>query len=279
TQIKNFIQIAPWVLNSYEVLELISSFKETVNFCKFVQTRLYMNLNLYLICQLIAILLVFGLLSMIAFGLKHAFRKLRIRSENQKTLITYIRIGFILWLAILAVLSYIDFFQDFQTLPPKILLAIIPNIVLIFFLWKSRFFSLILKTIPKPWLVYVQSFRIIMEGMLWLGMIGHFVPLQMTFLWLNQDIIVGLTAVVAGGLFFRRRQMKLPAILWNIFGILLLINVFFIGMLSSPSPLRIFLNEPSTAFIANVPFIWIPGFIVPFALAMHVFSLKQLMEK
>jgi hypothetical protein len=28
--------------------------------------------------------------------------------------------------------------------------------------------------------------------------------------------------------------------------------------------------------MAHFPFIWIPGFIVPFALAMHLFSLKLL---
>lgn len=238
-----------------------------------------MNPNLYLICQLIVILLVLGLLSTISFGLKYAFRKLHIQSENRKELITYIRFGFLLWLAILAVLSHIDFFQDFQTLPPKILLTVIPNILLIIFLWRSRLFDLILKVIPKSWLIYIQSFRIIMEGMLWLGMVGNFIPAQMTFMWLNQDIIVGITAIMAGKLFFGRVYLKSAAIIWNVFGILLLINVFFIGILSSPSPLRVFLNEPSTAFIANVPFIWIPGFIVPFALAMHVFSLKQLMKK
>ena len=179
----------------------------------------------------------------------------------------------------MAVLAHIDFFQDFQSLPPKIMLTIIPNIILIYLLWNSRFFNIILKVIPKSWLVYVQSFRIIMEGMLWLGMIGNFIPLQMTFEWLNQDIIVGITAAMPGGLFFGRRYMRMPAILWNVFGILLLVNVFMIGFFSSPSPFRVFLNEPSSAFIANVPFIWIPGFIVPFALAMHLFSLKQLMKK
>jgi hypothetical protein len=204
---------------------------------------------------------------------------MRISAENRKELLTHIRFGLILWLAILAVLAHLDFFQNFESLPPRIFLTVIPNIILIIFLLRSRFFNLVLKIIPKSWLIYIQSFRIIMEGMLWLGMIGNFVPLQMTFEWLNQDIIVGLTALVAGGLFFGRREMRLPAILWNVFGILLLVNVFFIGFLSSPSPFRVFMNEPSTAFIANVPFIWIPGFIVPFALAMHLFSLKQIIKK
>lgn len=238
-----------------------------------------MNPNLYLICQLITILLVFGLFSSVIFGLKYAFQKLRIKSENQKELITYIRFGFMLWPAILVVLSHIDFFSDFDRLPPKIMLAVLPNILLIIFLWRSRFFNSILSVIPKSWLIYIQAFRIIMEGMLWLGFLGHFVPIQMTFLWLNQDIIVGITAIAAGGLFFGRRYLRFEAIIWNVFGILLLVNVFIIGFFSAPSPFQVFKSEPSSAFIADVPFIWIPGFIVPFALAMHVFSLKQLIKK
>ncbi|RMF22684.1 MAG: hypothetical protein D6765_14035 [Bacteroidetes bacterium] len=131
---------------------------------------------------------------------------------------------------------------------------------------------------PYRWLIAVQSFRLVMELMLWLGFVGGFVPWQLTFKGFNQDIIVGLTAPLAAALFFRQRQLlKFEAILWNLFGLLLLVNAVVIAVLSTPSELRVFLNEPSTAFVARWPFIWIPGFIVPFAIAMHVFSLAQLL--
>ncbi|MFK7934577.1 MAG: hypothetical protein AB8G22_13790, partial [Saprospiraceae bacterium] len=56
-----------------------------------------------------------------------------------------------------------------------------------------------------------------------------------------------------------------------------LINVLIIGIFSNPSPFRVFLNEPSSIFVNQFPFIWIVSFIVPFALAMHIFSLRQLL--
>ena len=116
-----------------------------------------------------------------------------------------------------------------------------------------------------------------MEIFLWLGFIVGFVPPQMTFEWLNFDIIVGITALMGGYTFFgRRRYRRFEAILWNFFGIVLLINIVLIALLSAPFPFRVFMNEPVNTFVAYFPFIWIPGFIVPFAFAMHLFSLKQL---
>ncbi len=237
-----------------------------------------MNASYYFVAQSIIFILVLGLLAVMLYSLKFAFKKIRIKENKRKQLLTFIGLGFFFWLAILAILSFLDFFQHFDSLPPRLFIAFLPPLVLLVFLLFSRFFTLILKIIPKSWLIYVQSFRILVEGMLWLGFLGGFVPSQMTFYWLNQDIIVGLTALLGGHLFFREGwYLRFEAIIWNIFGILLLFNFFAIALLSTPSPFRVFLNEPANTFVANFPFIWIPGFIVPFAFAMHVFSLKQLL--
>ncbi len=238
-----------------------------------------MNPTLYLTCQILIFAIVFGLLGAMVFGLKYAFKKLRIKLEIRQRLVHFIILGMLLWLTILAVGAITGFFQDFASLPPRIIFAALPPIILIISLFRSRLFNVILKIIPKRWLIYVQSFRIILNLMLWVGFVGIFVPLQMTFLWLNQDIIVGLTAILAGSLFFRRRYMRWEAVLWNVFGLFLIINLVIIAFFSAPHPFQVFLNEPHNTFVANMPFIWIPGFIVPFAIAMHLFSLKQLMRK
>lgn len=236
-----------------------------------------MNNSLYIIGQLIILLLVFGLLSSLIFGLRHALTKMHIRPEKRKQLTNYILAGCLFWLSILAVLSFSGFFSNFESFPPKVLFAIIPPFALTIILLFSRLFRIILKAIPERWLIYIQSFRIFMELFLWMGFLGGFVPPQMTFEWLNYDIIVGLTAGMAGYVFFGRGRYRWPeAILWNVFGIVLLVNIVLISLLSAPTPFRVFLNEPANTFVAAFPFIWIPGFIVPFALAMHLFSLKQI---
>lgn len=236
-----------------------------------------MDLRIYQISQIIIFVLTLGLHSLLLFGLRHAFQRMHIKAERRQALIRYISLGVFFWLAILSFLALVGFFYQFDRFPPPLFLALIPPLILIFALLFSRFFRIVLKTIPERWLIYVQSFRILMELFLWAGYLGGFVPLQMTFEWLNFDIIVGLTAPMAGFVFFGRgRYRKFEAIIWNIFGVALLLNILLIAIFSLPTPYQAFSGEPDNSFVAIFPFVWIPGFIVPFALAMHIFSLQKL---
>ncbi len=236
-----------------------------------------MNDYLYLIGQLIIFVLVLGLINSLLYGIRYAGKQLEWSEQRQKRTSRAFIFVIAFWLVVLLLLSYGGVFDSFDVFPPKIVSVFIPPLLVIFFFLFWPPLGKFLKVVPASWLVYVQSFRIIMELFLWLGYKAGFVPLQMTFEWLNYDIVVGLTAPMAGFSFFgRRRYHRFQAILWNIFGMALLCNIVLIAMLSAPSPIRVFMNEPSNVFITKIPFVWIPGFIVPFALAMHLFSLRQL---
>lgn len=236
-----------------------------------------MQPEIYLIGQLIVILLAFGLVSILVFGLRYALGQLQVKEEKKRKLIGFTVAGVVLWLAILGLGAVIGFFQQYQFFPPRVFLAFMPPLIIIIVLLFSPSFTAILRVLPMSWLFYVQSFRILMELFLWLGYRGGYVPPQMTFEWLNYDIVVGITAPMAGMVFFGRgRYQRFEAIYWNVFGIALLLNIVIIAVLSVPTPMRVFMNEPANTFVTQFPFIWIPGFIVPFALAMHLFSLKQL---
>jgi len=237
-----------------------------------------MNNSLFIASQLLLMGIVFGLVMTINYGLAYALKKRGVEKNRRKDILLYTTTAILFWLTMLAVLAYLEFFSDFQSLPPNLVFAVLPIMILILFLLFSKNFSnKVLRFIPQQWLVYIQSFRIVMELFLWLGLLVGFVPFQMTFEGLNLDIIVGITALLAGNLFFKKRHYRrFQAIVWNISGLLLLVNIVVISMLSTPSPFRVFMNEPANTMVAYFPFIWIPGFIVPFALAMHLFSLKQL---
>lgn len=239
-----------------------------------------MNETVYVTGQIIIFLLTIALFSTLMYALRYALYKLEVEESQRRQFRLYTTIGFSIWLLLLTLLSWSGYFRDFSSIPPRILVAIIPPIVLIILLLFSKPFSNILRVIPMSWPIYIQSFRILMELFLWMGYNGGFVPEQMTFRWLNHDIIVGITAPMAGFVFFgRNRYRRFEAILWNVFGIVLLLNIFLVALMSTPSPFRVFMNEPASTFIADFPFIFIPGFIVPFALAMHLFSLRQLFLK
>jgi len=240
-----------------------------------------MNLSIFILCQVIVVLIAFFLVAFTTYGLRRAYLDMKMDLQLQNQLIKWVFWGLISWLFILWLSAYMGFFRNFEVLPPRIFLfALIPATLLSISLLFSKKFAKILQHIPPKWLIQIQSFRIVMELMLWLGFIGGFVPFQMTFEGFNMDIIAGISALFAGFVFFGKKRFLRPeSIIWNIFGIFLLINILFIATISTPSPLQIFKNEPVNTFIAEAPFIWIPGFIVPFALAMHLFSLKQVLMK
>ncbi len=239
-----------------------------------------MNYTTYLISQAIVLLIVIGLLYALLTALGYALEKMKIPAEKRKNLLLFTGLGFIFWLVILALGALSGFFSNYEARPSRFLFVLVPPLILIIYLFFSRLFTIILKIIPQAWLLYIQSFRILVELMLWMGFMGGFVPPQMTFAWLNQDIVVGITAPMAGFVFFGKgRFRKFETFIWNIFGIALLINIILISILSTPSSYRVFMNEPANTFMAAFPYIWISGFIVPFALAMHLFSLRQLFLK
>jgi len=227
--------------------------------------------------QTLTILLVVAMLWVIQIGCYKSLVNYGKTIAQSRKISWYVVLGLFLWLSIIGLSAALGFFQNFEVLPPRIFFAVIPSIVLTIFLLFSKPFGRFLKTIPPAWLVYVQSFRIVVEIILWLGFLGGIVPFQMTFEGFNYDIIVGLTALIAGAVFFRKnRYRRFEAIIWNVFGLALLINIVVISILSTPSIFRVFMNEPANKIIAHFPYIWIPGFFVPFAFAMHLFSLKQL---
>ena len=239
-----------------------------------------MYTNLFPITNILFVLLVVGVIYAILFGLRTAHQNMGTEKNRSENLIQYVLLGILFWLATIGVLAHLGFFANFNVLPPRILVAIIPPVILTIILLRSKVFSNILAHIPRSWLVYIQSFRIVMEIILWMGMLAGFVPFQMTFTGFNYDIIVGITAILGGMVFFGKgRLRRFEAIIWNVFGILLLLFIVGIATVSAPGPLQIFTNEPANRMIAFVPFIWLPGFLVPFALAMHLFSLKQLLKK
>lgn len=181
------------------------------------------------------------------------------------------------WIALLGYLTLEGYFADFRSLPPRILPALLlPLVAGLLFLRSAGARQLLART-PPQWPIYAQSFRILMELILWLLYLQHRAPAIMTFEGRNADILVGLTAIPVGYLCFARGTWApRVALWWNAAGILILTNVVVHAQLSTPSPLRVFVTDPPVTFIAYWPYILLPGFLVPLAWLLHAASLIQL---
>ncbi|HEV8270643.1 MAG TPA: hypothetical protein VGQ04_05015 [Chitinophagaceae bacterium] len=186
----------------------------------------------------------------------------------------------ITWIGLLTILSSIGFFTDFSKLPPRPALAMLiplPVVILIAF---SKTGTQLLQTVSSHWLVLMQAFRIIVELLLLFAFMAGKLPVQMTFEGRNFDVLTGILALPVGYLLANKKTYASKlAIAFNVIGILLLLNILVIAVLSMPTSIRYFMNEPSNTLVGQFPFILLPGVLVPIAYTMHIFSLRQLLAK
>lgn len=220
-------------------------------------------------------MLVLACLIIFTFNLNKVIHRTSWDDRRKRNVFTFTLIVIISWIALLSVLSLKGFFADFTHLPPRpVLIILLPLIFVLWFIFSKSGSELLSHASPQG-LIYMQSFRIIVELLLWLSFLNHVLPVQMTFEGGNLDILSGILALPAGYFVMKNRQASLVSLVYNILGLGLLINILIIAIRSFPTPLRHYLNEPSNAIIAQFPYILLPGVLVPLAYSLHLFSLRQ----
>jgi hypothetical protein len=237
-----------------------------------------METSIFFLASVLFILLTFGLFVLIVSGLRSVLKQTAWNDAQQKKSLYLTIAGFAGWLVLTGILAQSGFLAVFNTLPPRLLVILLPPIVLIVVLTLSSRFTQLLQRIPPGWLIGIQSFRVLMEIILWMCFLDDVIPVQMTFEGRNFDILVGLTApIVMYFCFVKKVWSPKVAIAWNVGGLIILANIVIVAILSAPVPFRVFMNEPANTFIAHLPFVWLPAFVVPVAYWMHILSIKQLL--
>jgi hypothetical protein len=85
------------------------------------------------------------------------------------------------------------------------------------------------------------------------------------------DILVGLTAVPVAWLASKKGTAAHSTVwIWNIFGLVDLIAAVGLGVVSSPGPLRLIFAEPGSGIMTTLPWLLIPGFLVPLLASTHL---------
>lgn len=187
---------------------------------------------------------------------------------------------FFLWLALLSLLSLSGFIRaNNMEMPPRFLLAIIPPLLLIIFLFNSKTGKAFIDQLSLADLTLLSVVRIPVEMVLFWLVAQKAIPELMSFTGRNFDILAGLSAPLIYYYGFRKGQIGRKGILiWNIASLLLLLNIVGHAALSIPSPFQqLALDQPNIA-VLYFPFLWLPGFIVPIVLFTHLVSLRQLLQ-
>jgi len=166
--------------------------------------------------------------------------------------------------------------RDFSARPPRLLITILLITVATIVIALSPLGRRIATQVPLWGLVAFQSFRVLVEILLWgihrLGVL----PVQMTFEGYNFDILTGLSAIGIAWAAKNGRVSDRVLWIWNVCGLALLLNIITIAALSMPTPFRVFLHGPANTIVAELPFVWIPCVMVQAALFGHIVLFRAL---
>jgi len=188
-------------------------------------------------------------------------------------------IGGVIWLSIQAVLALNQVYSfDTNVVPPKLILyGLLPNLLMIVYLFATTKGRAFMDSLPLNKLAYISIVRIPVEFVLLALFMTQSIPQIMTFEGRNFDIISGITAPIIAYWGLTKGKLSRSIILaWHFLCLALLLNIVLIGILSTPFPFQKFAFDQPNIAILYFPFNWLPSFIVPIVLFSHLVSIRQL---
>jgi hypothetical protein len=183
--------------------------------------------------------------------------------------------GLAIWLGYALLLGFTGVVARTQLLPPGIALLTLPIILSLLTLTLTGPGAVLARRFPLQLLLGFQVFRTGVElslHHLWsLGL----APRIITLAGGNIEILIAVTAPVAAWLVSKGRAGRRVAWAWNLIGLLSLGNVVIRAVLSAPGPLHLIHTEVPDVAILTYPFTFIPGFMVPLALVLHILAFRS----
>lgn len=161
-------------------------------------------------------------------------------------------------------------------LPPILFAVVVPIVIGLWLILRSRTMAKIVDAIPLSWLVGLQIYRAIGGIFLVLWGVGA-LPWQFALPAGAGDVLVGVLAIPvtlmagkgAGG-------SETAAYAWNLLGILDFIVALTTGFLTSPTPFQLLALEHPNVLVSRFPLVIIPAFLVPLSSIMHGLCLWKL---
>lgn len=187
----------------------------------------------------------------------------------------------LIWLALQSVLGYIGFYNDSTSIPPRLFLfGVFPTLLVTLITFLTQQGKAFIDRINLKTLTYFHSIRIPVEIVLALlyhhGLVSIYVTIEGT----NMDLFSGVTAPLVAYLVFKNSSVNKKLLLgWNVFCLLLLLNVVITAILSIPSPFQqVSLDQPTVA-VLTFPFNLLPAVVVPIVLFGHFVAIRHLTIK
>ena len=180
------------------------------------------------------------------------------------------------WLGVPAIVARTGALADFSGRPPAIGMLLAGLVICTTALAFSSVGSRLVQSVPIAGLIGFQVFRVPVEMILHRLHVEGLVPVQMTYAGYNFDIVSGTLAAIVGVWAFVSRPPTWVILAFNSVGSLLLLNIVSIAVLSMPTPMRAFQNDPPNTFVAHLPFVWLPSLLVQAAWFGHLLVFRRL---
>jgi hypothetical protein len=181
------------------------------------------------------------------------------------------------WLFVIALLTYNDFFRQFDATPPRFILIVIPPILTVLILFLIPTARAFFHQMPLTVLTYIHIVRVPVEIVLWWLAINQALPMELTFEGMNYDILSGISAPFAGIFFVgMRSKAKIAAIIWNLLTLGLLIVIVFSAISATPYFYESAGYQQPNIAVFYFPYVWLPAFVVPVIFFSHMVSLYKL---
>lgn len=161
-----------------------------------------------------------------------------------------------------------------DAVPPAIALLAGPVVLGVLLTTLTRPGAFLARHLALRLLLGFQLFRIGVEATLQHLANSGLAPRIMTLAGGNVEILVAATAPIAAWLSTRGPTGRTLAWTWNVIGLASLANVVIRAVLSAPGPLQFIHAEVADRAILIYPFTFIPGFMAPLALALHLLAFR-----
>jgi len=160
---------------------------------------------------------------------------------------------------------------------PRAVGYIVPALVLSLVLWRAGWLQAAVQSLSPAAIPWLQTLRIGGGLSLFAAWASGLAPWSWVVTAGTGDILVGLGAAgVALLLGTRTSWSRTTAQVWNVFGLVDIAHTLVRGLLGAPGPQQRFFDTPPNLVPAVFPFIYLPAFIVPLTILLHILSLQQL---
>lgn len=206
------------------------------------------------------------------------FKAINKTSNNSKKDKTILILGLIAWQLFIFAITSTGILKSYE-FPPRFVIAfIIPSFLFTgVFLFRNRNKKWI-HSIPEHWIIYFQSFRILVETLFVFSVAQGILHYHVTIEGYNFDMVFAFTAPIIAFLVYNKKVLPKKSILiWNYIGLSVIASIIFVFLTTTYKPEMYGSTIPLLPLEAlTYPYVLIAGFLMPVAVFLHILSIIQL---